>query len=377
MSLPPPLRYLLAYDSSLVSDVLGAFVAAVFGFLRWKAKEVLGLHSVTMAHPGAVTAIQRSSSHLALNVHFHSLVPDGVFVQQSPGDPVTFHALPPPTDEEVTDVAWETCRRTRDLLIRRGLWKEDPEPSDSDPLATAEPGLAAAYQASIRGVLSLGPRRGQQVVRFFGEAARREGDDPAIRQAGYGFNLHARQGTHAGDRPGLERFARYILRPPLAQDRLELRPDGRIVLHLKRTWRDGTAGMVFEPLDFLSKLTALVPRPRANVLRFHGVYASHARLREKVVPEREEVLAKRACGCGPDDPTSRSHRLSWAELLARVFAIDVLACPRCGSRMSQIAWIVDRAVIRKILNSVGLATDSPEPHPPRSFEEVFGEATAA
>lgn len=121
----------------------------------------------------------------------------------------------------------------------------------------------------------------------------------------------------------------------------------------------------------------LVPRPRANVLRFHGVYASHARLREKVVPDREEVLAKRACGCGPDDPASRSHRLSWAELLARVFSIDVLRCPRCASRMSRISWILDRGVIRKILNSVGLATDSPEPHPPRSFDEVFGETTAA
>lgn len=350
------------------------------GFLRWKAKDVLGLRSVTMAHPGAVTAIQRSSSHLALHIHFHSLVTDGVFVQQNPEDSVTFHALPPPTDMEVTDVAWDTCRRTRSLLIRRGLWQDDPEqPSDSDcdPLAEAEPGLAAAYQASIRGVLSLGPRRGQQVVRFFGEAARQVGDDPAIRQAGYGFNLHARQGTHAKDRPGLERFARYILRPPLAQESLDLTSDGRVVLRLKRPWRDGTAGMVFEPLDFLSKLTALVPRPRMNTLRFHGVYASHARLREKVVPEPKETQARRACPCDPDDPVSRSYRMAWAELLARVFLIDVLSCPRCGSRMSQIAWITDGEVIRKILACVGLATDSPVGHPPKSFDHAFGEPQAA
>lgn len=320
LSLPPPLRYLLAYDSSLVSEVLSVFLDSVFQSLRWKAKYHLGLSSVTLAHPGAVTVIQRSSSHLALNVHFHSLVTDGVFVQEEPCAPVVFHDLPPPSDVEVTEVAWETCRRTRDLLIRRGLWQEEPDQAQEDPPDAVEPGLAALYQASVRGVLSLGPRRGQRVVRFFGEAARDEQEDPEIRQAGYGFNLYARQATHARDRARVERLARYILRPPLAQGRLDLGTDGRVVLHMKRSWRDGTTGMVFEPLDFLGKLTALVPRPRTNILRFHGVYASHAALRKAVVPENEETSAR--CGCP--------------------------------------------------LSCVGLPTDSPVPHPPRSVEEVFG-----
>ena len=84
LSLPPPLRYLLAYDPSLVSDVLGAFLAAVFQFLRWKAKAVLGLRSVTLAHPGAVTAIQRSSSHLALIHKFTVWLPMGFFSGRTP-----------------------------------------------------------------------------------------------------------------------------------------------------------------------------------------------------------------------------------------------------------------------------------------------------
>ena len=379
LSLPPPLRYLLAYDASLVGEVLSAFIAAMFGSLRWKAKDVLGLRSVTMAHPGAVTAIQRSSSHLALNVHFHSLVTDGVFVQESPDDLVTFHALPPPVEAELTEVAWETCRRTRDILQRRGLWQDDPEPGagDGDPLAAAEPGMAATYQASLRGVLSSGPRRGRQVVRFFGQAAREDGLDPASRRPGHGFDLHARQGTHAGDRAALERFARYVLRPPLAQGRLDLASDGRVVLHMKRPWRDGTAGMVFEPLDFLSRLTALIPRPKMNTLRFHGIYASHARLREQVVPEPEEPPSHRPCSGRPEDPIRRDHRLAWAELLARVYRVDVFRCPRCSSRTSRIAWVTVPDVIRRILHSVGLATDSPALHPPRTSAEVFGEAPAA
>ena len=64
LSLPRPLRSILAYDSAVLSAVLNAFIEAVFQFLRWKAKDVLGLRSVAQAYPGAVTAIQRASSDL-------------------------------------------------------------------------------------------------------------------------------------------------------------------------------------------------------------------------------------------------------------------------------------------------------------------------
>src|SRR5271156_457526 len=119
-----------------------------------------------------------------------------------------------------------TCHRTINSLKRKGRWTDDMDPGTEDPLASAEPALAQAYQASIRGVLSLGPRRGQRVVRFFGAAAR--SGDSGIRPAGQGFDLHARQATFSGDRQGLERLARYVLRPPMAQTRLEQQDDGQV-----------------------------------------------------------------------------------------------------------------------------------------------------
>ncbi len=78
-----------------------AFVGSVSAFLRWKAKNILDLKSVRCAHPGAVPAIQRTSSHLAINPHFYSLVSDGVFVEKPDGTTV-FRELPVPTDYEVT-----------------------------------------------------------------------------------------------------------------------------------------------------------------------------------------------------------------------------------------------------------------------------------
>jgi hypothetical protein len=40
---------------------------------------------------------------------------------------------------------------------------------------------------------------------------------------------------------------------------------------LKTPYRTGTTHVIFEPLDFIAKLAALVPKPRTNLTRFHGV----------------------------------------------------------------------------------------------------------
>ena len=55
-------------------------------------------------------------------------------------------------------------------------------------------------------------------------------------------------------------------------------PDGRVVYRLRRAWRDGTSAIVLEPLAFLERLAALVPRPRAHLLTYHGVLAPAAQL---------------------------------------------------------------------------------------------------
>ncbi|MBI2493609.1 MAG: transposase [Candidatus Rokubacteria bacterium] len=64
-------------------------------------------------------------------------------------------------------------------------------------------------------------------------------------------------------------------RPPVAQDRLRLTGDGRVRLALKTPWADGTSHLLFEPLEFLEKLAALIPRSRVNLVLYHGVLAPH------------------------------------------------------------------------------------------------------
>jgi len=62
----------------------------------------------------------------------------------------------------------------------------------------------------------------------------------------------------------LERLARYAGRPPLAAERLSVLDDGRLLYRLKQRWRDGTTHVIYEPLELIERLAALVPPPRLN-----------------------------------------------------------------------------------------------------------------
>jgi hypothetical protein len=48
-------------------------------------------------------------------------------------------------------------------------------------------------------------------------------------------------------------------------------------------WRDGTSHLLFEPIEFMETLAALIPRPAVNLVVYHGVLAPHARFRAHVV----------------------------------------------------------------------------------------------
>lgn len=70
--------------------------------------------------------------------------------------------------------------------------------------------------------------------------------------------------------------------PPVTGDRLAVAADGRVVLWLRHPWADGTTHVAFEPTTFLERLAVLLPRPRINLLLYHGVPAAHAAWRAEV-----------------------------------------------------------------------------------------------
>jgi hypothetical protein len=119
-------------------------------------------------------------------------------------------------------------------------------------------------------------------------------------------------------------------------------------------------------LAFLERLAALVPRPRAHLLTYHGVLAPAAQWRDLIVPAPRAALdaprPEAACKVPTAGATGTRirHRSTWAELLRRVFAIDVLTCPHCGGARRLIAMITDGDVVRRILEHLELPCAPPE-----------------
>jgi hypothetical protein len=77
---------------------------------------------------------------------------------------------------------------------------------------------------------------------------------------------------------------------------------------LKSPWRDGTTRVIFEPEDFIARLAALVPNPRAHLTRYHAVFAPASPDRARVVPKTRAAAANQANECGEASaPTSNGR----------------------------------------------------------------------
>ncbi|HXL16039.1 MAG TPA: transposase, partial [Streptosporangiaceae bacterium] len=174
-----------------------------------------------------VTALQRAGSGLNVNLHFHTLVLDGVFTEE-PGGALAFHPAPAPSDAKVAAALATIRHRVQRLLVRRGLEPADDATGPADRLADESPVLAGIVGASVQGRVALGSPAGARVRRLGGPRDTAAVMSRGPRQAHLeGFDLHANVWVPANDRAGLERLCRYVLRPPFAQERLRLRSDGQ------------------------------------------------------------------------------------------------------------------------------------------------------
>ncbi|MFN8543379.1 MAG: transposase [Candidatus Binatia bacterium] len=406
LTVPHRLRYRLAFDHALCRAVLGIFVRVVLGWYRRRARRA----GIPDGQSGTVTVVQRFGSGLELNVHYHVLGLDGVFAPGAEGT-LRFHRLPPPRDTDVARLVAAIARRVGRLLVRRGFANDADA---ADPLVAESLALAGLASAAVQGRIALGPRAGArpECLGADPDAPWVESSRPLQARCG-GFDLHAGVTVPGEDRERLEQLCRYLLRPPIAQERLTLGPDGTVLVTLKKPWRDGTTHLRFEPLTLLERLAALTPRPRINLLIYHGILAPHAarratavaygRVEAEATPVANPAQSPRpgadvpAAVTTPGDiargesaavgsvPTAGAssgeepvhppcdkpllRRWSWAELLHRVFAVDVLACPRCGGRMRVIATIDDPPVVQRILTHLGILGDAgppPGPWPARA-----------
>ncbi|HYO59025.1 MAG TPA: transposase, partial [Archangium sp.] len=83
----------------------------------------------------------------------------------------------------------------------------------------------------------------------------------------------------------VERLCRYGARGALALERLSRAEDGRFAWRMKRPLPDGTTHLLFTGLELLRRVASLVPPPKLNLTRLHGVFAPGAKLRPFLVPQ--------------------------------------------------------------------------------------------
>ena len=220
------------------------------------------------------------------------------------------------------------------LLRRRGLLVDDDADYDPDSSCVDDPVLASCYAHALRVPqqrLSMAtPRPGSKPVSKSRRCAKFGG-----------FDLHAAVTVSPDDRYALERLCRVLCRPALSHERLELLDDAHVGLELKTPFSDGTSHLALSFDELLQRLCALVPRPGTHRVHYHGILAPAARDRSMVVPEPdvepcpELTESDDTALLGFDDSPLRKRRktvrkLLWADLLQRVFDVDVLKCPSCG-----------------------------------------------
>ena len=382
LSFPIPLRSLFAVHPECLAPVLQIIHRAIATFLFKQTGQ-----KRDQAATGAVTLIQRFGSAANLNIHLHALVLDGVYGNldtiDTAGSPDVstptpalapiFHPAAAPTHAELEALLGKIITRLLRLLTRLGhLVEAEGEiylagcVTDPDDVMTPLQAAATNYR------IAQGPRAGQKVLSLQLAPRRpaRNGESSALCANAHGFSLHAGVRSAADDRQGLEQLCRYITRPAISNERLSVNRTGHIVLKLKTAWRDGTSHHVMDPMEFMQRLAALVPRPRLHLIRFHGVLAPNAKLRKAVVPvPTATVLTPAHTGDGAHTPAgSAKGRMRWAQLLKRVFDIDIKRCPHCGGQLKFIAAIEEPAVIARILTHLGLAAQPPPRAPARRVD---------
>ena len=352
LSFPWPLRLLFARQP----DTLGRCLAVIIRAIETGLIRRAGLTRAGGARSGVVTLVQRFGSAVNLNIHLHMLALDGVYTVGKSGK-AKFHRVKAPNQSELRTLLNRVIQRVVRRLEKEGLLIPDPEQPWLD-LGIDET-IDAVIAASIRYRIAVGPHSGSRTLTLHDPSfVRTDRPVKALTADRDGFSLNVAVSCQPYQRDRLERLCRYVTRPAICLDRLIVRADGKIQYELKNPFRNGTTHILFSPLDFLSKLAALVPRPRHNLVRYHGVFAPNARMRKLIVPTKRKKtkskLDQNECTsiAKSESADELIAPLTWAQRLKRVFNIDISVCPLCGGTMRVIADIIDPDIIQKILDHI-------------------------
>ncbi len=237
--------------------------------------------------PGLVVSIQTFGSYAAnFHPHVHALLTDGAFTEEG----------------EFLQLPYFDARLVEEVFHRRLLQR----------LHRAER-LSEEFQRSLLGWVHSG------------------------------FSVHREQTVPTDDLKGAERLARYLTRGPLPIDVVEKVEGGRLSVRTPPDPRTGLVEKILDPLDLIHAITTQIPDPGQHMVRYYAWYSNRSR------GARDAVGARLAGPQPQPEPIPSPSRASWARLLKRIFEVDPLVCPACGSKMKIVSVITEPNVIDAIL----------------------------
>lgn len=319
-----PFRTWLGSDPAAITSVLGAVYQRIARYIKLTIKRAHKLSTVNIVYPGSVTVIQRAGTDIDANLHFHSLFTNGAFVRLAEGAELTFLEIPSPTEDDIADIAWDIARAVRKVFWLANCWEDLPDQEDR----------------IISGHLITRDNRAIP-CRFTGVAA----NAPARPDGVGAINVDASRAIGRGDHEDLGRMLAYMLAPAIRDEQLTVRHDD-VIIELKRPRTDGATHRRYKFDQLLDRLAFLVHPRYANMIRFHGVYAPNAHLREQVVPQSPAV-SEGGEASSPDDGETEQDYQAWAELKTHSFAADVMRCPICAGRLRLVELTTDRITYRR------------------------------
>jgi hypothetical protein len=340
LSMPYAHRFLLASRPEFLRKTLAIYHRTLNRFYLQEAKK----RKIKKPKVGAITVIQRFGGALNLNVHFHTLYTDGVFRENEQGEIVFAEIIP--SHEDI--VRLTTILKNR---INRALKREQ----EQDEMDLAHKNIQAMSvqnrDENFNLPIPIGKVCDPPFQEFRGD--RCHYDD--------GFSLHAKVKILANQREALERLCCYVMRGPIAKERILALEDGNVALKLKTQYSDGTTYLKFTSEQFIKRIIALIPPPRQNLIRYVGVFGARHKNRAKVTalarPRKEKIKKK-------------IYRTPWAELLKHVFKYEVNYCDHCGTKLVLIACITSRSVCRKIIEHLEMPNEEVVTMSPRGPPEM-------
>ena len=253
---------------------------------------------------------------------------DGVYRREGEGR-LRFVPVPAPSSEELKRLVQQIAERIGRSLGRSGLIEREVDNAYVAFDLAEEAPIHGLLDSSITYRIATGPREGQKVFTLQMLPAEPDAPRPEVAENS-GFSLHASIAAKASQRDKVERLARYVSRPPVATERLSMTQGGNVRYALKTPYCDGTTHVIFEPEDFIARLAALVPKPRAHLTRYHGVFAPASPDRPRIVPGTHTAACAARGEVSVNDRQRRCHghnaSSGYSQLISRPAANAAESC---------------------------------------------------